>query len=87
MIFYIDPGVVQLIERALWERQAASLSLATRTNEKTAFSQENAVFLYFYDVFTDLCSHLTTYSFSVISSVFATNSGDISGFSLILLAF
>lgn len=28
------PGVVQLIERAVWDREAESLSLSTRTNFK-----------------------------------------------------
>ena len=29
------PGVVQLIERAVWDREAVSLSLTTRTRQKT----------------------------------------------------
>ena len=46
MIFYIDPGVVQLIERALWERQAASLSLATRTKTSEIMYVISEVFLF-----------------------------------------
>ena len=40
------PGVVQLIERAVWDREAESLSLSTRTNAPRSDAPGGVFFVY-----------------------------------------
>lgn len=41
------PGVAQLVGRLVWDQDAASSSLATRTNKSRCFQTKTAAFLTF----------------------------------------
>lgn len=57
----------------VWELDAGSSSLPTRTTEKRLFSQENAVFLNFLAQIKCHAEHLTTYRLLALFWYFENN--------------